>query len=56
MRGVAESLVGIMGLNTFGVMDVSLESVVCCQVQVSATDRSLVQRCPTECGVPFCVI
>ena len=26
-------------------------SVVCCQVRVSATDRSLVQIRPTECGV-----
>jgi hypothetical protein len=26
-------------------------SVVCCQVEVSATGRSLVQRSPTECGV-----
>ena len=24
-------------------------SVVCCQVEVSATGRSLVQRIPTEC-------
>ena len=30
----------------------SLVSVVCCQVEVSATGRSLVQRSPTECGVP----
>ena len=29
----------------------SLEGVGCCQVEVSATDRSLVQRSPTECGV-----
>jgi hypothetical protein len=29
----------------------SLVSVVCCQVEVSATGRSLVQRSPTECGV-----
>jgi hypothetical protein len=29
----------------------SLVSVVCCQVQVSATGWSLVQRSPTECGV-----
>jgi hypothetical protein len=27
----------------------SLTSVVCCQVEVSATDRSLAQRSPTEC-------
>ena len=26
-------------------------SVVCCQVEVSATCRSLVQRSPTVCGV-----
>jgi hypothetical protein len=32
-------------------MDVSLVSVVCCQVEVSATSWSLVQRNPTECGV-----
>jgi hypothetical protein len=29
----------------------SLVSVVCCQVEVSATGWSLVQRSPTECGV-----
>jgi hypothetical protein len=29
----------------------SLVSVVCCQVEVSATSRSLVQRSPTDCGV-----
>jgi hypothetical protein len=29
----------------------SLVSVVCCQVEVSATGRSLVQRSPTDCGV-----
>jgi hypothetical protein len=28
--------------------------VVCCQVEVSATGRSLVQRSPTECGVSEC--
>jgi hypothetical protein len=32
----------------------SLVSVVCCQVQGSATGRSLVQRSPTECGVSEC--
>ena len=31
-------------------------SVVCCQVEFSATGRSLVQRCPTECGVSECVL
>jgi len=38
-------------------MDVgSVVSVVCCQVKVSATSCSLVQRSPTACGVPLCVI
>jgi hypothetical protein len=35
----------------------SLISVVCCQVEVSATSWSLVQRSPTDCGVSkMCVI
>jgi hypothetical protein len=29
----------------------SFMSVVCCQVEVSASGRSLAQRSPTECGV-----
>ena len=33
-----------------------LLSVVCCQVQVSATSWSLVQRSPTYCGASLCVI
>jgi len=32
----------------------SLLNVVCCQVEVSATGRSLVQRSPTDCGVSEC--
>jgi hypothetical protein len=32
----------------------SVVSVVCCQVEVSATSWSLVQRSPTECGVSEC--
>jgi len=28
----------------------SVVSVVCCQVEVSATSWSLVQRSPTDCG------
>jgi hypothetical protein len=35
-------------------MSVSFCSVVCCQVEVSASGRSLVQRSPTECGVSEC--
>ena len=34
-------------------MPVSCECC-CCQVEVSALDRSLVQRSPTECGVSQC--
>jgi hypothetical protein len=29
-------------------------SVVCCQVEVSATDWLLVQRSPTDCGASLC--
>ena len=32
----------------------SLESVVCCQVEVSTTGRSFVQRSPTDRGVSEC--
>ena len=32
----------------------SLVSAVCCQVEVSDSGRSLVQRSPTECGVSEC--
>jgi len=32
----------------------SVVSVVCCEVAVSVTGRSLVQRSPTECGVSEC--
>jgi hypothetical protein len=32
----------------------SLVSVVCCLVEVSASGCSLVQRSPTECGVSEC--
>jgi hypothetical protein len=42
------SLSGITGSNPAGGMDVSLVSVVCFQVEVSATGWSLVQRSPTE--------
>ena len=36
-------------------MCLSVVSVVCCQVEVSATRLSLVQRSPTDCGVSLCV-
>ena len=32
----------------------SLVSVVCCQVEVSALGWLFVQRCSTECGVSEC--
>jgi len=32
----------------------SVVSVVCCQVEVSATSWSLVQRSPTDCGASLC--
>jgi len=34
----------------------SVASVVCCQVEVSATSWSLLQRSPTDCGASLCVI
>ena len=34
----------------------SVVSVVCCQVEVSATGRSLVQRSPTDCSVCVSVV
>jgi hypothetical protein len=37
-------------------MFVCCECFVCCQVEVSATDWSLVQRSPTDCGVSLCMI
>jgi len=41
-------LAGIAG-STYGAgMDIC---VVCCQIEVSATGRTLVQRSPTDCGV-----
>jgi len=34
----------------------SVVSVVCCQVEVSATGWPLAQRSPTDCGASLCVI
>ena len=45
------SIATIAGSNPTGYGCLSLANVVCCQVEVSATDRSRLQRCPTECGV-----
>jgi len=47
----------IVGSNLTGGMDVlSVVSVVCCQVEVTVTHCSRVQRSPTDCGMSLCVI
>ena len=51
---MAARFAGIAGSNVAGRMAVCLVNVVCCQVEVSALGRSLVQRSPTECGVSEC--
>jgi hypothetical protein len=43
----------IAGSNPIRGMDICL---LCCQVEVSATSYSLVQRSPTDCGASLCVI
>jgi hypothetical protein len=45
-------LAGIVGLNPSGGM--YLLCLVCSELEVSASGRSLIQRCPTECGVSEC--
>jgi hypothetical protein len=45
---------GIAGSNPTEDMDICLVCAVCCQVDVSASSRSLVERSPTEC-VCVCV-
>jgi len=48
-------LAGIAGLNPAGGHGcLSLMSVVCYQVEVSATGLSFTQRSPTKCGVSEC--
>ena len=42
------------GSNPAETMDVCLVIYVCCQVDASASDRSLFQRSTTECGVSEC--
>jgi len=47
----------IVGSNPMGGHGrLSVVSVVCCQVEVSAMSLSLDQRIPTDCGAPLCVI
>ena len=46
------SLAGIVGsIPAGGHGCLSLVSVACCQAEVSATGRSLVQKIPTDCGM-----
>ena len=52
-KACGRPLARVAGANPAGGMDVS---VVCCQVEVCASGRSLVQRSPTECGVSLSVI
>ena len=47
LAGVAGWITPVLGLS-------ELVRVVCCQVEVSATGQSLVQRGPTDCGVSEC--
>jgi hypothetical protein len=49
-------LAGIVGSNPTGGIDVCLVQCLCCQVEVSATGRSLVQRSPTDFDVCLSVI
>jgi hypothetical protein len=51
-----QALAGIVGSSPTGGMDICLVQCLCCQVEVSATGRSLIQRSPTECGVCLSVI
>jgi hypothetical protein len=52
---VSPLLAGFAGSNLAVGMDVFfILGVVCCQVEVSAPGRQLVQRSPTDCGVSVC--
>ena len=53
--GLCRLPAGLAGSNPTGVW-ISVVSAVWCQLEVSATDRSLVQRSPTDCGASLCVI
>jgi hypothetical protein len=46
------SLVGFVSRRGYGCL--SVVSIVCCQLEVSATGWSFVQRSPTKCGVSEC--
>jgi hypothetical protein len=48
------ALAGIVGSNPTGGMDVCLVQCLCCQVEIFATGRSLIQRSPTDWCVLEC--
>jgi hypothetical protein len=54
-RICGRSPAGIAGSNPRGDIEVSVVTVVCYQVQIAATGRSLVQRSHTDCVVSLCV-
>jgi hypothetical protein len=57
LKRVSASLLGLRVQIPPGAwMFVCCECCVCCQVEVSATGWSLVQRSSTDCGVSLCVI
>jgi hypothetical protein len=55
-RSAAARLLGSWVWNPPGAWMFAFVSVVCCQVEFSATSWSLVQRSPTDCGASLCVI
>jgi len=55
-RSAAARLLGLWVRIPPGHGRLSVVSVVCCQVEVSATSWPLVQRSPTDCGASLCVI
>ena len=55
-RQISMSPMGFEPKISAGERPLSVVSVVCCQVEVSATSWSLVQRSPTDCAASLCVI
>jgi hypothetical protein len=55
-KACGRSLAGIAGLNPAEGVGVCLLWVFFCEVEASATGRSLVQRSPTDCGMSLCVM
>jgi len=55
-RSTAARLLGLWVRIPPGAWMSVVSVVCCCQVEVSATNWSLVQRSPTDCGASLCVI